>query len=159
MKNRIKLIAPFAVLTVAFVLHQFSCLRSDDSSLFGDIGQSPLRKEAETAQAVEIQDTFRKIFNLYKDRVVFITTEQVVRVQPNPFFDDPFMRDFFGAAGRPAHGAAPRPRLRLHHFRGRVRLHQPSRGGGRGHGHGQHQRQELTRRRSSGPTSGPISPC
>ncbi len=99
MKEKIKFIVPFAVLTVVFALYQFSCFKSGDSSLFGDIGQSPLRKEAESAQAVEIQDTFRKIFNLYKERVVFITTEQVVRVQPNPFFDDPFMREFFGGGG------------------------------------------------------------
>ncbi len=104
MKNRIKIILPFAVLTVFFVLHQFSCFKSSDSPLFGDIGQSPLRKEAESAQAVEIQNTFRKIFNLYKDRVVFITTEQTVRVRQNPFFDDPFMREFFGG------GAATAPR-------------------------------------------------
>jgi len=103
MKEKLKLIVPLAVLTVMFALYQFSCFKSGDSTLFGDIGQSPLRKEAESAQAVEIQDTFRKIFNLYKERVVFITTEQVVRVQPNPFFDDPFMREFFG-------GGANRPR-------------------------------------------------
>src|SRR4030042_752288 len=95
MKSKIKYIVPFAILTVVFMLYEFSCFRSGDSSLFGDIGQSPLRKEAESAQAVEIQNTFRKIFNLYKDRVVFITTEQVVRVR-NPFFDDPFLKDFFG---------------------------------------------------------------
>ncbi|HRS78422.1 MAG TPA: trypsin-like peptidase domain-containing protein [Spirochaetota bacterium] len=102
MKEKIKFIVPLAVLTVMFALYQFSCFKSGDSTLFGDIGQSPLRKEAETAQAVEIQDTFRKIFNLYKDRVVFITTEQVVRVQPNPFFDDPFMREFFGGGANRA---------------------------------------------------------
>jgi serine protease Do len=96
MKGKIKVIAPLAVLTVMFALYQFSCFKSGESSLFGDIGQSPLRKEAESAQAVEIQNTFRKIFNLYKDRVVFITTEQTVRIQQNPFFDDPFLRDFFG---------------------------------------------------------------
>jgi serine protease Do len=98
MKTPMRIAAPFILLAAAFVLHQFSCFKSDNSfsSLFGDIGQSPLRKEAESAHACEIQDTFRKIFNLYKDRVVFITTEQTVRVQPHPFFDDPFMRDFFG---------------------------------------------------------------
>src|SRR3990172_355749 len=96
MKSKIKYIVPFAILTVVFMLYEFSCFRSGDSSLFGDIGQSPLRKEAESAQAVEIQNTFRKIFNLYKDRVVFIPPEQVVRVQQNPFFDDPFLRAFFG---------------------------------------------------------------
>ncbi|OHD63261.1 MAG: hypothetical protein A2176_11800 [Spirochaetes bacterium RBG_13_51_14] len=101
MKRKIAFVVLFAVLTMAFVLNQFSCFKCDDTSLFGDIGQSPLRKEAESAQAVEIQDTFRKIFNLYKDRVVFITTEQVVRVQPHPFFDDPFLREFFGSGPGP----------------------------------------------------------
>src|SRR4030067_600832 len=96
MKSRLKLIIPLAVLTAVLVLNQFSCFKSGDSSLFGDIGQSPLRKDAESGRAVEIQDTFRKIFSLYKDRVVFITTEQTVRIQPNPFFDDPFLREFFG---------------------------------------------------------------
>jgi len=99
MKGKIKFFIPFAVLTVAIVLNQFSCFKSSDSSLFGDIGQSPLRKDSESARAVEIQDTFRKIFNLYKDRVVFITTEQTVRIQPHPFFDDPFLREFFGKRG------------------------------------------------------------
>jgi len=54
MKEKIKFIVPLAVLTVMFALYQFSCFKSGDSTLFGDIGQSPLRKEAETAQAVEI---------------------------------------------------------------------------------------------------------
>ncbi|MBN1496382.1 MAG: trypsin-like peptidase domain-containing protein, partial [Spirochaetes bacterium] len=107
MKKRIKIILPLAGLTVFFVLQQFSCFKSGESSLFGDIGQSPLRKESESAHAVEIQNTFRKVFNLYKDRVVFITTEQTVRVRQNPFFDDPFMREFFGGGF-----AAPRTEKR-----------------------------------------------
>ncbi len=98
-ESGMKYILPLALIAVVFVTYQFSCLNSSDS-LFGDIGQSPLRKESASATAVEIQDTFRKIFNLYKDRVVFITTEQTVRVQRHPFFDDPFMREFFGQ-GRP----------------------------------------------------------
>ncbi|MBN2158150.1 MAG: trypsin-like peptidase domain-containing protein [Spirochaetes bacterium] len=100
MKKRVTYMIPLAMLTLAFVVYEFSCFRSENVSVFGDIGQSPLRKESESAQAVQIQDTFRKIFSLYKERVVFITTEQVVRVQSHPFFDDPFMREFFGR-GRP----------------------------------------------------------
>jgi serine protease Do len=96
MNGRLKLILPLTVLTAAIVLNQFSCFKSGDSPLFGDIGQSPLRKDAESSRAVEIQDTFRKIFEMYKDRVVFITTEQTVRVPQHPFFDDPFLREFFG---------------------------------------------------------------
>ncbi len=101
MKKRIRIIAPLAILGAFLLLHQFSCFKSGDSTLFGDIGQSPLRNTSETGKACEIQDSFRKIFNLYKDRVVFITTEQVVRVPQHPFYDDPFLRDFFG---RPPQG-------------------------------------------------------
>jgi serine protease Do len=96
MNGRLRLIIPLTVLTAAIVLNQFSCFKSSDSPLFGDIGQSPLRKDSESSHAVEIQDTFRKIFEMYKDSVVFITTEQTVRVPQHPFFDDPFLREFFG---------------------------------------------------------------
>ncbi|MBN2078356.1 MAG: trypsin-like peptidase domain-containing protein [Spirochaetes bacterium] len=96
MNKKMRIIAPMAILGIFLLVHQFSCFKSGESTLFGDIGQSPLRKNSEIGKACEIQDTFRKIFSLYKDRVVFITTEQVVRVRQNPFFDDPFLRDFFG---------------------------------------------------------------
>ncbi len=64
-------------------------------SLFGD-RKSPMKDEGQQSKAFEIQETFRKIFELYKDRVVFVNTEQLVRVQPYPMFNDPFMREFFG---------------------------------------------------------------
>lgn len=98
MKTKLKVMIPLILLSFLFVIQHFSCQKSDHtfSSVFGDIGQSPLRKEAESARACEIQDTFRKIFNLYKDRVVFINTEQTVRIRQHPFFDDPFLREFFG---------------------------------------------------------------
>lgn len=76
----------------------FSCSQKDKTSnfLFGNLEKSPLADQKETSRACEIQGTFTKIFDLYKDRVVFITTEQMVKVRPHPFFDDPFMREFFG---------------------------------------------------------------
>jgi len=98
MKKKISIILPLAMAAfMAFVI-PFSCSKKDKSInlLFGNLDKSPLAEQDETARACEIQDTFRKIFDLYKDRVVFITTEQIVRVRPHPFFDDPFMREFFG---------------------------------------------------------------
>ncbi|PKL19336.1 MAG: serine protease [Spirochaetae bacterium HGW-Spirochaetae-5] len=62
---------------------------------FGNTGVSPVKSEAESAKAFETQNVFRKIFSQNKDSVVFITTEQLVKVR-NPFFDDPVMREFFG---------------------------------------------------------------
>jgi Do/DeqQ family serine protease len=95
MKKRIWYAVPITLITIGFIFHQFSCNRTEDS-LFGSSSQSPLRGDSEANKAGELQDTFRKVYDLYKDKVVFITTEQFVRVQQHPFFDDPFMREFFG---------------------------------------------------------------
>ena len=97
MKRRAFQIIPVLILTgvIIFVFNNFSCFNSGPS-VFGNNSSSPLKGDQETARAIEIQDTFRKIYELYKDRVVFITTEQVVELPPNPFFDDPFFRQFFG---------------------------------------------------------------
>ncbi|HOO71263.1 MAG TPA: trypsin-like peptidase domain-containing protein [Spirochaetota bacterium] len=98
MKKIISIFVPLATVLVIIFFIPFSCSRNDTSSyrLFGNLEKSPLAEESETTRACEIQGTFRKIFELYKDRVVFITTEQIVKVRPHPFFDDPFMREFFG---------------------------------------------------------------
>jgi hypothetical protein len=97
MKRKILQIVPIILLigVVFFVFNNFSCSNSEPS-VFGNNSSSPLKGDQETARAIEIQDTFRKIYELYKDRVVFITTEQVVELPPNPFFDDPFFRQFLG---------------------------------------------------------------
>ncbi|HOP65091.1 MAG TPA: trypsin-like peptidase domain-containing protein [Spirochaetota bacterium] len=83
------------LIVIAAGINYFSCSRDGQGILFGNSGESPIKSEAESSKAYEIQETFRKIFDLYKDSVVFITTEQLVRVR-NPFFDDPVMREFFG---------------------------------------------------------------
>lgn len=85
-------------LTFAFFVSGITGCSKDESKKpkFGSTEESPIKKETESGKAYEIQDTFRKIFELYKDKVVYITTEQTVKVRPNPFFDDPFMREFFG---------------------------------------------------------------
>ncbi len=75
---------------------------------FGESGDSPLKGNAENIKAWEIQKVFRKIAELYNDRVVFISTEQTVKIQPHPFFDDPFFNQFFGVP----HGSRPRTQKR-----------------------------------------------
>jgi len=102
-KNRKKIIlaAPVVMAAALLVLNYFSCSRDDSSSLFGNMQQSALKSSSDSSKALEIQDAFRKIYDMYKDTVVFITTEQTVRVQPHPFFDDPFLREFFGSESRP----------------------------------------------------------
>ena len=76
-------------------LSNITCSKND-SSLFGESQESPIKKEPGISKVVDMQNTFRAIYDLYKDRVVSISTEQTVKVQSNPFFNDPFFRDFFG---------------------------------------------------------------
>ena len=85
------------ILTGAFLFNQFSCLKNDATGpvLFGNTEESPLKSELQKTQAFEIQSAFTKIYNMYKESVVFITTEQFVRVRPHPFFNDPMFRQFF----------------------------------------------------------------
>ncbi|HON77833.1 MAG TPA: trypsin-like peptidase domain-containing protein, partial [Spirochaetota bacterium] len=54
----------------------------------------------EAVKAWEIQKTFRKINELYHERVVSISTEQTVKLPQHPFFDDPFFNEFFGRSFR-----------------------------------------------------------
>jgi serine protease Do len=51
--------------------------------------------------AAKVQESFRRVFELNRNRVVYISTEQTVKMPRNPFFNDPFFREFFG---RPAPG-------------------------------------------------------
>lgn len=57
---------------------------------------SPLKGRADTPAHV-LQDSFRAIYDLYKDSVVFISTEKTIKSRySNPFMEDPFFRRFFG---------------------------------------------------------------
>lgn len=67
-----------------------------DKDSFGLSGQSPLRGGDSVADAVKVQDVFKKVYDINKNSVVFISTEQTVKLRQNPFFDDPFFKDFFG---------------------------------------------------------------
>ncbi len=96
-----KKIALLAFIALLSVVSHSTC--DFGNKAFGQAGDSPLKGSAENARAWEIQKVFRKIAELYHDRVVFISTEQTVKFQPHPFFDDPFFNQFFGMpyGGRP----------------------------------------------------------
>lgn len=96
MKRKIIFTLPVLLIAAGVILNQFSCKKNPEGgTLFGNSQQSPLKSDASSTKAFEIQGSFAKIFELNKDRVVYITTEQFVKVR-NPFFDDPIMREFFG---------------------------------------------------------------
>ena len=59
--------------------------------------ESPLKNQFKGTAVYDLQNAFHEIFNLYKDSVVFISTEKTVQLQrTNPFLNDPFFRRFFG---------------------------------------------------------------
>lgn len=101
MKTKLKYYIPAIIAFSTIILYQFSCSKDrEPGTLFGNNKQSPIKAEASAAKAYEIQGIFAKIFDQYKESVVFITTEQIVKVAPHPFFEDPFMREFFGGSGQ-----------------------------------------------------------
>jgi serine protease Do len=93
--RRRTLIPLFLVFIASFFLYPYSCSQKD-APVFGESSQSPVKSSAEAAKATEIQKAFRDIYDIYKDRVVFIATEQTVKIPQHPFFNDPFFREFFG---------------------------------------------------------------
>lgn len=55
---------------------------------------SPLASSAVEAPVAAMQESFRQVFNLYRDSVVFISTEKEVEFR-HPFQNDPLFRRFF----------------------------------------------------------------
>lgn len=96
MKKNIIVISVLAAL-VSLGFNFYSCTR-ERGVVFGNSGESPIKSEVESTKADEIQNVFSKIFLQYKDSVVFITTEQMVKVR-NPYLNDPVLREFSGKRG------------------------------------------------------------
>lgn len=75
----------------ALIVSFSSCSKSDDLASFeGTKEESPLHDEIENTKSWEIQKSFQKIYKLYEDRVVFISTEDRVTLPYHPFYE------FFG---------------------------------------------------------------
>lgn len=84
------------ILTILFALLHLFTNSGNGQFLFGDANKSPLKENSEVSRVWEIQKIFRDIYDLYKNRVVFISTQKIVKLPPHPFFNDPFFRQFFG---------------------------------------------------------------
>ncbi|MDR3238225.1 MAG: trypsin-like peptidase domain-containing protein [Spirochaetia bacterium] len=80
------------------------------SSFLDEANQpSPLKTKDDSTVIHEMQKAYQRIYEDYKDSVVFISTEKTVKMQQNnPFADDPFFKQFFGnqqgPSTRKAHG-------------------------------------------------------
>ena len=82
---------------LALVLFSASVLRADSGFLSETSRESPLKKQNQVSPVHELQKTYQSIYELYKNSVVFISTEKTVKPRNNdPFMDDPFFREFFG---------------------------------------------------------------
>ncbi len=105
MKTRrviVSLAVPVVATFISLSLIPHASCAKRGGGLFGSQEQSPLREES-VADAATVQESFRRVFELNRNRVVYISTEQTVKMPRNPFFNDPFFREFFGTPnqGRP----------------------------------------------------------
>lgn len=74
-----------------------SCVFADGNIFDQTDRVSPLKNKSDKA-VYELQNTIHQIYELYKDSVVYISTEKTVTMKyHHPFFQDPFFRDFFGS--------------------------------------------------------------
>ena len=85
--GKIVMTLPAAVLALSVVIYAVSCRSGKQTSAFGVQEESPLKNSSDVENAWEIQGSFRKIYDLYKDRVVFISTEQQVKIPYHPFYE------------------------------------------------------------------------
>lgn len=66
------------------------CDKGGGKILFGNQEGSPLKNNDDVQKAWDIQNCFRQVYELNQDRVVFISTEQVIKLPYHPF------NEFFG---------------------------------------------------------------
>ena len=85
--RKIALTLPVTVIALSVVFYAVSCGTKKQSSVFGVQEESPLKNSSDVENAWEIQGSFRKIYELYKDRVVFISTEQQIKIPYHPFYE------------------------------------------------------------------------
>ncbi|MFN3603901.1 MAG: trypsin-like peptidase domain-containing protein [Leptonema sp. (in: bacteria)] len=99
-KNHLKIFS-YLTLFVVGVAFIFFCIKSESKSFLKEVfAESPLKKEHKNTSVYELQEAFHQVYELYKDSVVFISTEKTVRIQ-NPFYNDPFLRRFFNIPDLP----------------------------------------------------------
>lgn len=106
MQKKTKVLASTALIVSVLAV----CLLNAQTSFLSEaLKPSPLKSKNNSTVAYEMQRAYQRIYEEYKDSVVFISTEKTVKVrQRNPFFNDPFFRQFFGespqGSTRKAHG-------------------------------------------------------
>ncbi|MCB1165211.1 MAG: trypsin-like peptidase domain-containing protein [Leptospiraceae bacterium] len=85
------------VLISALTLSTALQARSDSAFPQAEL-PSPLAQKKDHASVRQMQGAFRDVFELYKDSVVFISTEKEVDVSNTPLRSDPLFKQFFNQA-------------------------------------------------------------
>ncbi len=86
-------------LTIFLIL--FYCFDNQNRAFFREVfAESPLKGKHKNTSVYDLQQAFYEIYELYKDSVVFISTEKTVQLR-NPFYNDPFLRRFFNIPDLP----------------------------------------------------------
>jgi Do/DeqQ family serine protease len=80
------------------------CYLNAKSSFLDEASEpSPIKTRDQNTAVHQMQRDFQQIYELYRDSVVFISTEKTVKVRyRSPFGDDPFFRQFFGESANGA---------------------------------------------------------
>jgi len=84
----------FVFLMGALLSPFFTNCKDRNSFVFAE-EENPLLKSNSIKSAVVLQEAMREIYNEVSPAVVRIETEQTVKMQMNPFFNDPVFRQFF----------------------------------------------------------------
>ncbi len=90
----------FVTTFFAAIVISFSFLSAENSFLSQAFKQSPLKNNPKNQAIHAMQDSFRNVYNLYKDSIVYISTERTIKVKNLDPFDDPIVREFFGYRGK-----------------------------------------------------------
>ncbi len=90
----------FTVIIFSFIITINSISQGND--FLHETGEpSPLKKNDQQSPVHELQTSIHNIYELYRDSIVYISTERTMKMQrQNPFMFDPFFRDFFGGSNR-----------------------------------------------------------
>ncbi len=98
-KSHIK-IAIYSLMAIGLISVLFFCFSNHNSFLKEVYAESPLKNKHKDTSVYQLQEAFYEVYELYKDSVVFISTEKTVKIQ-NPFYNDPFLRRFFNIPDLP----------------------------------------------------------
>ncbi|MCP4130209.1 MAG: trypsin-like serine protease [bacterium] len=91
--NKKNILFPILALVVLFLM---PASKAESGFLDETKKTSPL-KSGEDSIVHALQKTYHNIYELYKDSIVFISTEKTVKTRyRHPFMEDPFFREFFG---------------------------------------------------------------